>query len=126
MVVETTEKKTLNWLKGADGTLTIKYAYANNSTETIYTVPTGKVYLIIAADLSYWTDEAALGDVGLLEFAGNEVMNLACTNITSDGGVETMNFIPPVRLTAGQTVQVTSNSTQLSAQAHVIGYLISA
>ena len=124
MVVETTTKKLLNWFLGATGTLISDYNFASNNTTIIYTVPANKILLVTAVSLSYFTNGATISDTALLMLDGRDTLSLSCGNSTSDSGSTSLNFIPPVRLTAGQKVEVFTNGVNMTADGYFAGYLI--
>ena len=138
MVVETTEKKILNKLNTGvsvtdlftnivqNGTLVIQGGSATDELKTIYTVPSGKVLYITAMHLSYIQEGTTAGTV-FIQLANSYIPTALDSNASNgDHEAVTLSFPIPIKLSAGDDVNLYSSSSTVKAEGFIIGYIMNA
>jgi len=108
------------------GTLVGNSSYAVDGITTLYTVGAGKILYVISATLGFWMVDVGANNFCYLKLNGVSVMSIYGTDTQDDQNVTTSNFTIPVKLTAGQTIQIQSESADLQAYGSFAGYLIDA
>lgn len=107
-----------------NGTRKILHNYAYDSTVTMYTVPSGKKFYLVAAQLSGHNTSNVLAGSSLYA-AGTRILYFV---VDGDPGFQTesISFPVPLVLSAGETIQVRSDAQYHYANAQVVGYEIDA
>jgi len=122
MVVETTPKKILDWIKGQDGTLIMRIGSVTAEIVTLYTVPTAKVLYVFHAAIHVIKDGTSANHIGVMVFGGQETMRLGSIAGLTFENVISASFPIPIKLTAAQTVQVKSSGSNVSSFGSFEGY----
>lgn len=98
---------------------------AQDTTTTLYTVPGGKVFYLIATAVQFRHSTATYG-AAYIKVAGKIVLYLESTNLDKDHGETAMNFSIPIKLAAGQVIEVRSVAAALIAVGSFAGYEVDA
>lgn len=97
-----------------------------NGTQTVYTVPTGKIFYLMQGQLSTLATGAGFGQL-YIDTTATRLLRLdasfTAVNYIRDGQSETFVFPFPVPLTAGQAIIVSSSAATITSYANVIGWL---
>lgn len=113
-----------------NGVLTRNDNLANDSESTIYTVPAGKTLYVFMMYVSF-QNEAALAGQGevVLSFTSGvagkvNVFVLLPSKADNAHDVMSMTFPVPVKLNAGDLIQIASDRANLEAHGGFVGYLL--
>lgn len=113
------------WLVN-NGTLACgDFAYSNG-TAAVYTVPANKVYYLLSVCFQWkMTDADSQGECYML-IGGLQAIRMQTTNTDEDHAEVVENFSVPIKLTAGQTIQIDSANAGLYVVGSCVGYLVDA
>ena len=107
------------------GTLVIATNTANNVTNLIYTIPVGKVGYVVAVCLVWTTTAATVADATLL-IKGTEVVRARGSNVADDHGEVPLSFPLPLKLVAGEKLEVMSGGNGITSLGAVELYILDA
>ena len=110
------------WLAD-NGTLKLLQGSVENDSETLYTVPTGKVFYLTSCNLNILNNSGAANG-GSIRAGGIAILGITPINGTSL--TNSASFPIPIKLTADQTVQIFSNALNTKTSGRAQGYEISA
>ena len=106
-----------------NGTLITASAVATaNNTVAIHTVAADSIFYLLVASFGGDNNNATADVVAWFRIAGTRVFPLFIDGDTVDNSQIT--FSNPIKLTAGQTVEIESNNSNLLVRGGVIGYEI--
>lgn len=98
-----------------------------NGSDTMITVPTGKIYYLVSCTLTYEATANSAEAFIYKNLAGNVILKMiskiTATYYTSDTGHAEIAFPYPIPFVAGDAIKVYSNSASLSANAMIVGFL---
>ena len=97
-----------------------------NTTGIIYTVPAGKVFHLVDANLKTNAGAAGVGDMSLHDSDTIHIRHICFVDVRSNnqGIVNMDHFDPahPMKLTAGQYIEVESDTGSLEAEGDIFGF----
>jgi len=106
-----------------NGTLKLLDGEVTNGTTTLYTVPAGKIFYMISMNLSSKETNSSTGAVNGKAAGIVFIANVLQANDTFN---YSGSFPIPIKLTAGQTIQVISYGANIYGALRVQGYEVSA
>ena len=98
---------------------------ANNTSNTVYTVPTGRVFFLLGANLNYASDAAAFGNAAYLKIGSDGLLRGYGNNDAA--GVSygmSQNFASILVFPAGTVFSVSTSDVNVRATGCVFGYEI--
>lgn len=129
MVMSWREPNRARWVgvrPGHDGDMLVKAGTAVNGTTIVYTVPVGKVLLVVAFTM-YLTVGGAGAVTGFLNRAGEDAFCLGRLFQNTAAGWQPHvngNFPIPFELDAGDTVSIVSSAVTITGGLTVFGILM--
>ena len=105
-----------------EGTRKIVTTAVTNGTTTMYTVPAGKIFYLIFAQLTHRVSGATANPQSYFRIAAIEFMNLQMKNADDHFFSIVGNFTIPLKLVAGETVQIVSSSGDVETKGSIAGY----
>ena len=108
-----------------NGTSTTAENNVTNGTNTVYTVPAGKIYYVSYIILNFLTSGAGSYDAGAIVNT-KKIMDLTLPPLNNYWDVVNADLRMPIKLTEGQTVQVHSSNASLQVSVSCSGYLLDA
>jgi len=98
---------------------------ATNTTTTIYTCPSDKIFFLVASTLGFLNDSIAPTSASArLRVAGKFFMNMDTPDVAEAHEYHALNYSIPIKLNAGETIQVIGDDARSTAHATFIGYEI--
>ena len=125
MVVETiSEKIRKQQFKSLadDGLLVIDSGDASNNTNTLYTVPSGKVFYIVSVTIQTYDTTGASGGLGTLTINGKEIFRISAADIDETQQILSLSFSIPLKIIAAETIKLISDRTQFNVKGTFSGY----
>ena len=104
-----------------EGTLIFGTANVNNTTSTLYTVPTGKIAYITSFSLGYNQQGTTFASV-LLKINDTNALTLIAGQADELHGEIAFNPAIPIKLTEGQTLKISSPTANLWVSGSFTGY----
>lgn len=108
-----------------DGAQILVYDSAVNSTVVLYTVPSGKVFLVYAIIAAFKNNSGTAASPGYLEIVtdtGLKVLNIgAVTMNDNNGNIATFQPTIPIQISEGYKVRLHSNSATRTVYGSLFG-----
>jgi len=98
---------------------------ANDSTTNIYTVPQGKIFYLINAEIAALSNAVSGGC--WIENQDNDRIIEVRTSAAADQQInESSTFTIPIKFISGEIIRIESNASGVSAEGIIVGYEIDA
>jgi len=114
----------ISWLFVEEGIFRANEGGATNTTTTMFTVPADRVFYLIGMMLGHLNIGTPTSASVRYRVAGNFVLNYDVPDVQNDQKVTSMNLAIPIKMTAGQTIQIISDDAATRALGTFIGYEI--
>lgn len=108
-----------------NGSRIIANASANNSTATVYTVPTAKVFYLISAIVSFNGVNVTLDANAICQAGGSTFAQLSVNGLNPKEN-SSISFSIPLKLIAAETITVQSDVVNCEAILSITGYEVDA
>lgn len=109
-----------------NGTRITATGTATNSTNTLYTVPTGKILFLMAISFTWHEATSDPADMHF-DIGGTSIFRIwDNVNQPFGSGADSMTFTTPIKLIAGETIQVISGNTFEYCAGCMLGYEVNA
>ncbi len=107
------------------GTLILNDGQAANATVTIYTVPAGKVFYFVSANVSCYTTADVDKEARLQDESGNDIFRVQASGDNAYNTAST-SFAIPLKFIAAQAIKLVSDNANLVGIASISGYEVNA
>lgn len=110
-----------------NGLRKINQVSVNNTQDTIYTIPTGKILYLLSVSMSYHYHTSGTKNGGV-SISGFSIMHFRHQNAlaTNQNGENSVSFATPLILTAGEEIIVDSGQVGTDVSGSFSGYEVNA
>jgi len=117
---EKIRKQQFKWMAD-NGTRIIKSLGRQNSPAAIYTVPSGKVFYLVSAQLcAILTADG--GEVVTIDDGTNNILYLQPTLVANNPATTSVSFPIPLKFTEGESIYISVDSSDVLGVGSITGY----